>query len=155
MGSSWLSKFINFFKIESSKEKLIKDVEEMMKKGQPIQRGIVLTIGDINWKGDKYGKTTGGYVDIPLKKKYNYILDKKLNLWAPKDLSKRSKRYYTSSQIKFSQEIDSYNVIKKVRSDFDESLAERHGRGFTRCPYCRKKISKKAIRCPHCTSKLD
>ena len=41
MGSSWLSKFINFFKIESSKEKLIKDVEEMMKKS-------TLPLGDSN-----------------------------------------------------------------------------------------------------------
>ena len=106
---------------------LINDAEDIMKQGGPVSNSIVFSIGKINWSGER-GKSTRGYVDIPLKRKYNYIFDKKLGVWVPKDIKKRNKELYSPSQIKsmakLSEEI--LNIKKKAREGEDSIRKTRY-----------------------------
>ena len=77
---------------------LIESVEVMMKGGSPIAEGFVKSVGVINW--EKHEDNGKGFVDVPLKVKYDYVWDKELKLFAPRNKSKRPKNAYTKSFLK-------------------------------------------------------
>ena len=69
-----------------------------MKKGLPVAEGFAKSVGVINW--EKHEDNDKGFVDVPLKVKYDYVWDKELKLFAPRNKSKRRKNDYTKSQLK-------------------------------------------------------
>lgn len=88
--------------VDESSSNLINSVENMMKKGSPIPETVARMIGVVNW--ETHDDNDKGYVEVPLKVKYDYIWDVKMKLFVPRDESKRPKHFYTKGQIKSKQE---------------------------------------------------
>ena len=84
--------------VDKAKLKHIKTLDEMMSTGEPVAENMAKTIGILNWESVK-GEEGEGIIDIPLKVKYDYVWDKKLKLFAPRDKSKRPKSKYTKAMI--------------------------------------------------------
>ena len=87
---------------DKSMNSLINSLEDMMKKGYPIAEGFAKSVGVINW--EKHEDNGKGFVDVPLKVKYDYVWDKELKLFAPRNKSKRPKNAYTKSFLKRSRD---------------------------------------------------
>ena len=91
-----------FKKLDKSNLSLINSVEDMMKEGSPIPESVARNIGVVNW--ETHDDNDKGYVEVPLKVKYDYVWDVKMKLFVPRDESKRPKHFYTKGQIKSKQD---------------------------------------------------